>query len=400
MNYIFHGGDGLNPFDGNEYDNDNILSAETLTDDEYTDAYDEKRGRSAVGRLFDDDDDVITPVNRMPARNVTPVTPVVPGDDDYLSALASNRNKRGDRSRPVVASSVASPRKIERPGVRNPEPKPAMRARVAVTRESVPTRHMDDDHPIAHANIGDDLDTFKNRYGNRDALGTARDPGNVDRNVPDDRVAVHTVGAKPRQRTSSQTEYSSYQSASPIRWLAMAGLLGVLIVMIVLVVHNMRMSSEIDDLNARLAAAGSTATGNEETNAPDGDSTANGTPAPGGDSTSLQLQLQAAREELEQANERFEILENWVRDEHDLDPDHAFNPPVEAPEPPPTTPDPTDPPLPPPHQYHTVTSGQTLSEISRIFYNNPNYFRFIAEANGISAPYNVFPGDVLVIPRR
>ena len=381
----------MNPIDGNEYDNDHLVPAETLTDDEYTDGYDDKRGRSAVGRLFDDEDEVVAPVNRVPARTAVPVAP---GSDDFLSQLNDNRSRRGERPRPVATPAATPSRKIERPGVRNPEPKPAMRARVAVTREPVPSRHVDDDHDAV--NIGDDVDSFKNRYGNRDALGTARDPGSIDRNTSEDRI-THPAGVKPRKRNANQAEHNHYQSSNPIRWLALAGVLVVLIVMIVLVVQNASMGSEIADLQAQLAATSGTASDPGTATDP-GDETI-GTAEPGGDPTALQLELETAREQLAQVNEELQVLINWLTD-NEYNVAHIFDPPAEVPEPPPTTPDPTQPPPPPPHQYHTVTIGQTLSEISRLFYNSSAHYRVIAEANNIPPPFTgIRPGDVLVIPR-
>ncbi|MCL2363201.1 MAG: LysM domain-containing protein [Defluviitaleaceae bacterium] len=380
----------MNPTDGNEFDNDNVLPTDTLTDDEYIDAYDEKRGRNAVGRLFDEDDEIITPIQRAPARTAEPVAP---SSDDFLSKLNDNRNKRGERPRPVVAPAVTPSRKIERPGVRNPEPKPAMRARVAVTREPVPSRHLDDEHDAS--NIGEDVDSFKNRYGgNRDALGTARDPGVMDRNGSDDRV-VHPAGIKPRARTS-KADYDNYQSSSPIRWIALAGVLAVLIVMIVMVFQHRSLINENNELRAQLNAGGVTP-GSEAP--PYGDPGDNGTTAsdhPG--VTALQMDLEVAREALDHANEDLETLKNFLI-ANGYNVEDIFDPPADVPEPPPPTPDPTEPPPPPPHQYHTVAPGQTLSQIARLFYDNASLYPIIMEANGITNPAQLQANQRLIIPR-
>jgi nucleoid-associated protein YgaU len=47
---------------------------------------------------------------------------------------------------------------------------------------------------------------------------------------------------------------------------------------------------------------------------------------------------------------------------------------------------------------HTVLEGQTLSDISRIYYGSPNKWQKILEANQLKNPNKIKPGDRLIIP--
>jgi nucleoid-associated protein YgaU len=47
---------------------------------------------------------------------------------------------------------------------------------------------------------------------------------------------------------------------------------------------------------------------------------------------------------------------------------------------------------------YIVKSGDSLSNISKSFYGNPNEYRKIAEANNISNPDRIQPGQQLKIP--
>ena len=47
---------------------------------------------------------------------------------------------------------------------------------------------------------------------------------------------------------------------------------------------------------------------------------------------------------------------------------------------------------------HTVRRGETLSSIAQAEYNNPQLWRPIAQANGLTNPRTLTPGQVLVIP--
>jgi len=50
---------------------------------------------------------------------------------------------------------------------------------------------------------------------------------------------------------------------------------------------------------------------------------------------------------------------------------------------------------------YTVQSGDTLMEISRKSFNgDPQYWDEIAELNGIKAPYTIYPGRELKVPKK
>lgn len=52
-------------------------------------------------------------------------------------------------------------------------------------------------------------------------------------------------------------------------------------------------------------------------------------------------------------------------------------------------------------KFYTVVSGDTLSKISKQFYNDPNKYQQIFEANKpmLSSPDKIYPGQVLRIPQ-
>ncbi|MCK5568925.1 MAG: LysM peptidoglycan-binding domain-containing protein, partial [Spirochaetes bacterium] len=51
-----------------------------------------------------------------------------------------------------------------------------------------------------------------------------------------------------------------------------------------------------------------------------------------------------------------------------------------------------------PHELYTIAEGDTLSHISKRYYNNANMYNLIAEENNIENPDWVFPGQIIVIP--
>ena len=50
--------------------------------------------------------------------------------------------------------------------------------------------------------------------------------------------------------------------------------------------------------------------------------------------------------------------------------------------------------------FYTVIRGDSLFGIAQRFYGDGRLYRLIAEANHIPNPSRIFPGQVLVIPRR
>jgi len=379
----------LSSRDMNEYEG--ATRTATDTDEE---SYTDKKGHGSIGKLFDaeddgDFDDGYSPPKRSASRgaNVSPV-----GDTDYYAALNDNRMARGDRSRPATAP-TGTTRKIERPVTRaNPEPKPAMKARVPVVREPIP-RRVATEEPENFTPIEDDVENFKARYSDRDALATARDPGAPAKPDADDRV-LHPVVSKNRPRAAAAPPPGlgySFAGVNPIRYVAMAGALVVLVVMIVLVVQNSRMGRELDDLRT---AGGTTAPPATTTNGADP-----ADPVNGANITELEVSIAALEDQLTQAQANMLTLENWVRAQG-YNPDHAFNPPAPEHTPPPTVPDPTPTPPPPPYIIHTVASGESLSAIARIHFGSAGevYWRRIAAENDITHPYNLSIGQQLRIP--
>ena len=371
----------MDPRDGYEYESEN----NTLTDDsaDYSDTYDEKSGKSAVGRLFDDETEDRTPTRRVAPRTVVPTAPTttaLPDDDDYLSALSKNREARGDRSRPPAPTA----RKVERSSVRNPEPRPAVRANVAVTREPVRTRQVNDDY--SDPPLGEDVDNFKNRYGNRDALGTARDPGTVDKHAPDDRV-LHPVGAKsrPRPMATAAPAPADYGNINPIKWLFLLGIVVVIIVMIVLMVQNSRMSRELDELRAQGATGGAVTTPTPDNGYAD-------YPTP--DLIQYQMQVQSLLENVDELNADIATLEQGLW-QAGIDPEAVRNPPPQAT--PMPEPDPTPPPRPPAYIVHYVQQGQTLGGIATLHLGAFRYYPLIIAFNNMPNA-NIHQGQRLLIP--
>jgi nucleoid-associated protein YgaU len=50
------------------------------------------------------------------------------------------------------------------------------------------------------------------------------------------------------------------------------------------------------------------------------------------------------------------------------------------------------------HRRHTVTQRETLDLIAAREYGEPRHWRFIARANGIDNPLDIYPGMVLALP--
>ena len=47
---------------------------------------------------------------------------------------------------------------------------------------------------------------------------------------------------------------------------------------------------------------------------------------------------------------------------------------------------------------HTVIRGETLPEIAVMYYGSPERWLAIVEQNNLDEPYDVWPGQVLIIP--
>jgi len=372
----------LNPRDINEHKNDNP-STETTTEDpsDYSDSYDEKMARNAVGWLFtgddtDDNDGDYDP----PSVRITPraASASEASDDEYYAALKNNRQARGDRSRPVTQTPLtasAAPRKIDRPIRTNPEPKPAMKARVPVVREPISARRVERiEDPDVSAPFEDDVNNFKARYTSRDALATATNPGKAD---PDDRI-LHPVGARTRSRATPAppSEYNSYQVISPVRWVALVGVVMVLVFMIVLAFQNRSLRNERNEL---IAAAENAPPPPVSNNVEPGNNNQSA------DLTEMQLHINELEENLAIANADIRTLENWLRTQG-YNPEHVYNPPPPESTPPPTTPDPTPSPPPPAYDIYVVVRGDTLSGIAQKFYGSSAevHWRRIMEANGMT----------------
>jgi len=384
----------LNPRDINDYEADN-QSVETATEDpsDYKDSYDEKMARNAVSRLFaDDDSDDGNDDYRPPSVRLTPrgASSSEASDDDYYAALNNNRQARGDRSRPMQTSpAVSAIHKPDRPIRTNPEPKPAMKARVPVVREPIAARRVERiEEPDHSAPIEDDVNSFKARYTSRDALATATNPG---KSESDDRV-LHPVGTRtrPRATPAPPSEYNAYQVISPVRWVALAGVVLVLVLMIVLAFQNRSLRNERNEL----LAAAENAPPPTPTTGPQQD-----TGTPGADVIGLQLQINELNETIEIANGNIRILETWLRN-RGYDPEHIYNPPPPETTPPPTTPDPPPPPPPPAYDVYTVVQGDSLSRIAQQFYGSSAevHWRRIMEFNGLTSD-RISINQELKIPR-
>jgi len=374
----------LNPRDEHEYENDTITTDATDDSSNYIDTYDEKSGQSAIGRLFadNDEDDGYSPPKRTAPK--TPVNSKM-GDTDYYKQINATRAARGDRSRPAVPVSTAT-QKIERPVVRtNPEPKPAMKARVPVVREPIAARRVvEETDPYAPA-IEDDVEHMKSRYsGGRDAIATAREPAQPMRGESDDRI-LHPVGVRTRPRSAPAP--SEFEGVNPIRWIALAGVAVVLVLMLVLVFQNRGLNRELDDLRAEGGIASPAANGADAAN-----------PANGTDITHLEVQIASLQDSLDAARADLFTLENWVRGQG-LNPVYAFEPPAPPHTPPPVAPEPPPEPPPPLYDVHYVLPGQNLSGIARQFYGNALLYPIIMEANNIARPQDLQINQRLIIPR-
>jgi LysM repeat protein len=357
----------LNTRGVNEQDTDDYaVNDEPHDDTDYNDTYDEKAAKKSVGRLFDDDENERTT------------------DGNYIATL-SDRQTRGDRSRTVPA------RKIDRPIRSNPEPKPAMKARVPVVREPITARRVErvEETDTTQTTIESDVDNFKARFTSRDAIATASNPGKAE---SDDRI-LHPVGTKARSRIAAapMPDYNSFQSINPIRWVALVGVIVVLVLMIVLAVQNRNLRIERDELMNNPSGQVPPPIVNNGPGTSDVPPTA--------DITELQLQVAELQEDLKLANESIQTLETWASNAG-YNVDHIYNPPPE-PSPPPTTPDPTPEPTPAPYHVHYVSQGETLSGIARDYYGSGSEenWRRIMEFNEITNPASIQPGQRLRIPR-
>ena len=379
----------MSPKDDYDYENNATANAPEEETNGFTDMYDEKTSYDSVGsigKLFIEDEftgDYKPPSVSMPTKKKkTTATVTGPDDDDFLDALSKNRQARGDRSRPAVAPKADKT---------NPAPRPAIRARVPVVREPVPSRRVDEDVPTPTTSISDDVSSFKSRYSDRDALGTARDPGSPDREAR----TLHPVGAKPRTRTITPPPGNAFQGINPLRWVALGSVIFVLVIMVVLTFNNSRLRRDLYDLRA----ASENGTPTAAATPGNGEAQTNGTISD--EVNDLNMQLAIYSERLEQANSNIGVLEDFVRT-LGYDPDHAFNPPAPDHEPPPTAPD-VEPEPEPAYVIHIVASGENLSRIAQLHYGSAleRYWRLIAVENNIPAPYTGLQvNQPLRIPRN
>ena len=51
-----------------------------------------------------------------------------------------------------------------------------------------------------------------------------------------------------------------------------------------------------------------------------------------------------------------------------------------------------------PQQPYTIKSGDNLSKVSKLFYGTPNHYQQIAQANNISDPNKIQPGQQINLP--
>ena len=51
-----------------------------------------------------------------------------------------------------------------------------------------------------------------------------------------------------------------------------------------------------------------------------------------------------------------------------------------------------------PHELYTIVEGDTLSHISKRYYNNASMYNVLSEENNLENPDRIFPGQTIVIP--
>ena len=337
---------------------------------------------SPIGRLMSDetDDEPTEETNAFVSgfsRN-QPEEPSAPIERRSRRERPASPSSEEDFFEAGIREARASRDRDRRRRPTNPDPRPAVRAGVPTPKRMTSPLRRDDEYALPDSPPEDQYDTFRQRYNPDELISTTRGPRPQRRGAP--QREREEIDLSASRGFASRFADDEGERTSLVRWVAIAGVIVVLGVMIILATGR---TSAINRYNAAAYRVRNMEAAYLEHDA-------------------IARQNDARAIEIDSLNDRINYLENRLEQ---LTPATTTGTGVTPPGPGadattdyvPATPGGFP-------ATHIVESGQTLSRIARLFYGSGTdtevqlWANHIAAYNNIADPSLIRVGDVLTIP--